>query len=82
VSLIAPYTPITTWPESVNGTPAISRYTLLSLDGSVLVTPSIQLAYKPIEELRLGLGVNALVGSFATTVDFSASPNDHLISAP
>jgi long-chain fatty acid transport protein len=80
--IFAPYTAITTYPIAVNGDPAPSRYSLVSLDGSALVVTGLWLAYKPIEQLRFGLGVQALVGTFASSVVFSASPPDRLIGAP
>ncbi len=83
LSLIAPYTAIASYPLTIgNGQPSPSRYNLVSLDGSLLVLPALQLAWKPIEQVRLGIGVNAVAGSFATSVVFSASPPNRLISAP
>lgn len=81
-SLLAPYTAIPTYPLTVNGAPAPSRYSLVSLDGSLLVIPGLSFAYKPMEEVRVGVGVNALAGTFQATEVFSASPPDRLLSAP
>ena len=39
-------------------------------------------AYKPIEQLRIGVGLGALVGIFQSNVTFSVSPPDRLIAAP
>lgn len=80
--LLAPYTAIQTWPATVNGQPSPSRYSLVSLDGSLLLGPGVFLAYKPVEQLRIGVGVEALVGTFQSSVVFSASPADRLLSAP
>jgi long-chain fatty acid transport protein len=80
--IFAPYTAITSWPESVNGQPSPSRYSLLTLDGSALVGMGLFASYKPIEELRFGLGLDALAGTFASRVVFSASPADRLLAAP
>ena len=80
--IMAPYTAITTYPLNVNGQPAPSRYSLVSLDGSALVIPGLYMAYKPIEQVRVGIGVQALVGTFASTQVFSACPTDHLVCAP
>jgi long-chain fatty acid transport protein len=80
--IYAPYTAITSYPIAINGDPAPSRYSLVSLDGSALVGTGLWLAYKPIEQLRFGLGVQALVGTFASSTMFSASPPDRLIGAP
>jgi long-chain fatty acid transport protein len=81
-ALTAPYAAITTYPQTVDGQPSPSRYSLVSLDGSLLVIPGLYLAYKPIEEVRFGIGLEALVGTFKATTVFSASPPDRLVSAP
>lgn len=78
----APYTAITSWPDTVGGQPSPSRYSLISLDGSALLGIGAYLAYKPIEQLRFGLGVDALAGTFASRVMFTASPADRLLAAP
>lgn len=82
VAAFAPYTAITSWPELVNGMPSPSRYSLVTLDGSALLGVGVYMAYKPIEQLRFGLGVDALAGTFASRVMFSASPADRLLAAP
>ncbi|NVL83869.1 hypothetical protein, partial [Escherichia coli] len=38
--------------------------------------------YKPIEQIRVGFGLQALVGTFKSKVVFSASPPDRVISSP
>lgn len=78
----APYTAIASYPETLNGQPAPSRYSLVSLRGSALVVLGAYFAWKPTETFRIGGGVEALVGKFQSSVVFSASPNDRLISAP
>ncbi len=80
--VFAPYSAITTYPLTVNGQPAATRYSLVSLDGSALVTLGGWWAYKPIEELSFGVGVEMLTGKFKSTVVFSASPQDAVIGAP
>lgn len=80
--ILAPYTAIASYPTTVNGQPAPSRYSLVSLEGSALVVAGAFIAYKPIEQFRIGLGVQALVGNFASSVVFSSSPPDRLIGAP
>ncbi len=82
LGIMSPYTAITSYPTTVNGTPAPSRYSLVSLDGSALVLTGAYLAYKPHERIRIGGGLQALVGTFQSAVVFSASPPDRLISAP
>jgi len=80
--IYAPYTAIASYPLTVDGAPSPSRYSLVSLDGSALVMSGVYFAYKPIEEIRIGFGLQALVGKFASRVVFSASPTDRLIGAP
>ena len=82
LGVMAPYTAITSYPLTVNGSPAPSRYSLVSLDGSALVTVGGWFSVRPVDWLRLGVGVEALVGNFNSTVVFSASPPDRLISSP
>ena len=80
--VLAPMASIASYPLTVGGQPAPSRYSLVSLDGSALAVAGAYFAYKPIEQIRIGLGLQALVGKFASRVVFSASPPDRLISAP
>ncbi len=80
--ILAPYTAITTYPLNLNGQPSPSRYSLVSLEGSALVIPGLYMAYKPNRFLRLGVGVQALAGTFASTTVFSACPPDHFLCAP
>jgi long-chain fatty acid transport protein len=77
VGAFAPYAAIASYPET-----AASRYSLVSLDGSLLIDTGLWLAYKPIEQIRIGLGVMALVGTFATSVVMNANPQNRLLGAP
>jgi long-chain fatty acid transport protein len=84
--IFAPMTPVTSYPMTISNpdgttSPAPQRYSLISLNGSTLVVMGLWFAYKPIEELRIGVGVQALVGTFQSTVDFSACPPDNLVCA-
>jgi long-chain fatty acid transport protein len=81
-AVYAPYAAIATYPETVNGQPSPSRYALGSFDGSALVFTGAYFAYKPVEQLRLGIGLGAIVGVFQSTVTFSVSPPDRLLAAP
>lgn len=81
-AVYAPYAAIATYPETVDGQPSPSRYALGSFDGSALLFTGAYFAYKPIEQLRIGIGLGALVGVFQSTVTFSVSPPDRLIGAP
>jgi long-chain fatty acid transport protein len=78
----APYTAITSYPLTVNGAPAPSRYSLVSLDGSALILLGAWVAVRPTRELSVGAGVQLLTGSFKSTVVFGANPNDRLLGAP
>jgi long-chain fatty acid transport protein len=79
--IYAPYTAIASYPLTVNGAPSPSRYSLVSLDGSALVVTGLWFAWKPIEQVRIGIGAEALVGNFDSQVVFSACPQDRLICA-
>lgn len=80
--IFAPYTAIASYPLTVDGQPSPSRYSLVTLDGSALVVAGGYFAWKPLEQLRIGGGIQTMVGKFASRVVFSASPADRLISAP
>jgi long-chain fatty acid transport protein len=78
----SPYAALATYPEQVNGQPSPGRYALGSFDGSAMILVGGWAAYKPIEELRIGIGIGALVGFFQSDVTFSTSPPDRLVAAP
>ena len=79
----APYTPIAKWPEKLeDGTPAPQRYSIISLDGTVLLDTGLYAAWHPVEPLRVGLGLNFLVGSFQNLTYFNANPDDRFLGAP
>lgn len=80
--ILAPMASIASYPLTVNGQPSPSRYSLVSLDGSALAVIGTYFAYKPIEQIRIGGGLQMLAGTFQSKVVFSASPPDRLISAP
>lgn len=79
---LAPYAAIVTYPDTVDGKPSPARYALGSFDGSALMFVGGFIAYKPIEQLRIGLGLGAVVGVFQSSVTFSVSPPDRLVAAP
>ncbi len=83
LGVYAPYTPVTSYPETVGvpAAPAPQRYSLISLNGSALVVIGAWFAYRPIHELRVGVGLQMLTGFFKTTVDFTACPPDNLVCA-
>ena len=80
--VLAPEVALASYPDTVNGQPAPSRYSLGSYDGSALAIIGGWAAWKPIDQLRFGAGVLALVGVFQTSVTFSACPADRLVCAP
>lgn len=78
----APYASLSKYPTTVAGQPAGSRYSLVSLEGSVLAVVGAYVAFKPIEQIRIGVGFEALVGKLESDLIFSASPQDRLLAAP
>jgi long-chain fatty acid transport protein len=60
---------------------APQRYSLISLGGSILAVAGGWFSYKPIEQIRLGIGVQMLTGWLNTKVDFSACPHDNVVCA-
>ena len=64
--VLAPYIALASYPDTViprrHGRPSPARYTLSSFDGRCSALPGASIAYKPIEQLRFGLGMMALVG--------------------
>jgi long-chain fatty acid transport protein len=85
--MLAPYVALASYPTTItypdgSQQPSPARYTLSGFDGSLLALPGAWIAYKPIEQLRFGLGVMALIGIFQADVTFSACPQDRLICAP
>lgn len=80
--VFAPYSSIASYPLSIDGQPSPQRYSLVSLDGSLLAVVGGYFAWKPTERFRIGFGVETLVGTFKSKVVFSASPSDRLISSP
>ncbi len=79
---LAPYVALANYPSTVAGQPSPARHALGSFDGSALGVVGSWVAWKPVEELRIGVGLQALVGVFQTAVTFSASPQDRLVGAP
>ena len=77
--LFAPNSPVADYPMTVNGQPAGSRYSLVSLDGSAIFNVGGWVAYAPIPELEIGAGFEMMTGTFKSKVVFSASPSDSLI---
>jgi len=81
-ALWAPYAGIATYPDMVNGKPAPQRYSLLSLEGSLLAVGGVYAAYAALPNLRFGAGFEILAGSFRSTVVFSGCVPDKFFCAP
>lgn len=82
LSIQAPQAGLLSYPDKVDNGPAPQRYSLINLDGSALVALGGTIATKPLPWLAVGLGLEMLVGKFASQVTFSANPNDRFIGAP
>jgi long-chain fatty acid transport protein len=80
--ITVPYAALSSYPLTVDGRPSPSRYSLVTLDGSALLVAGGYFAYKPVEQFRVGGGLQALVGKFSSRVVFGANPGDRLIGAP
>ncbi|HEY2516999.1 MAG TPA: outer membrane protein transport protein [Polyangiaceae bacterium] len=84
--VLAPYVALTSFPTTVesNGAtlPSPARYAMGSFNGSLMAVPGVWLAWKPIKQLRFGIGAMALTGTFQTTVTFNASPANRVLGAP
>jgi long-chain fatty acid transport protein len=77
----APDAALLDYPESLGSQPAPQRYNLISLNGSILAVIGGWFSWKPIDQLRVGAGVQMLTGWLKTKVDFSACPPDHFACA-
>jgi long-chain fatty acid transport protein len=83
IGFIAPYVALASYAERTeDGQLSPARYTLGSFDGSALGIPGGWLAWKPLDNLRIGVGTFALIGYFQSTITFSVSPQDRLLGAP
>lgn len=81
--VMAPQMALMSYPLSLeDGSPSPSRYSLVTLDGSMLVIVGGAVAYRPLDFLQLGAGVNVMTGSFASQTVFGTSPPDRVLSAP
>lgn len=73
---MAPNSALMDWPQSldVDGVeyPAPQRYSLLSLEGSLLASVILAGAWRPIKELSIGLATHLLFGNFDARVALSA----------
>lgn len=78
----APYAAITSYPETLDGQPAPQRYSLLTLEGSSLAFVGFWAAYAAADWLRLGAGLQLLVGSFRSSVVLQGCVPERFFCAP
>ncbi len=87
----APYAALTTYPDRVTQTtasgrsetlPAPQRYSLITLDGSLLAVVGAGVAFAPNKQWRLGATVGMLTGVFKTQATFSGCVPERFICAP
>ena len=67
----APYAAITSYSDAPT---APQRYTNITHDGSLLAVTGLWAAWRPHPMVSVGVGVSALVGSFASRIAFSGCP--------
>lgn len=76
VGLLAPNSALMEWPQSIDvggvEHPAPQRYSLLSLEGSLLSSLNFGVAWRPFKELSIGLATHLLMGNFNARVALSA----------
>lgn len=77
-----PYAVLPSYPEKVGDAPAPQRYSLLSMDGSVLAVIGGWVAWAPLPTLRVGLGVDLMVGTFRTTKMMSGCLPERFFCSP
>jgi long-chain fatty acid transport protein len=82
IGMMAPYAALVSYPKELDGKPAPQRYSLITLDGSLLGVVGAWVGYKPHEKVRLGAGVEMLVGKFVSTTMFSSCVPDKFFCAP
>lgn len=82
VAVMGPNAALQTFPTEAGGQPAASRYSLVSLDGSLLAQLSAGGALKITDRFTVGANFLMLVGSFTSRVYFNANPADRFLGAP
>jgi len=66
----------------VDDQPAPQRYQMISLDGSILLNLGGYVAWRPVEQLQLGIGFELLLGSFTSRTVLSGCLPDRFFCAP
>ncbi len=82
LAVMGPNAALQNFPTEVGGQPAASRYSLVSLNGSVLAVLSAGGALKITEKFTVGANLQAMLGSFTSRVYFNANPADRFLGAP
>ena len=72
VGVFAPNAALMEYPEELNGGAAPQRYSLLSMQGSLIAGLAVGGAWRPIPELSIGLSAFAVYGAFAARTALSA----------
>lgn len=79
----APAALLTSYPtEDAKGQPAPNRYQLFTLDGSLLLNIGGYVAWRPVDQLQIGAGIEVLVGSFNSRQALSGCLPDRFFCAP
>ena len=83
IGVSAPSALLSSYPtEDAKGQPAPQRYQLYSLDGSLLLNIGGYVAWRPIDQLTFGAGLELLVGSFNSRQALSGCLPDRFFCAP
>jgi len=80
--IFSPTFALLSFPTKEEGQPSPARYTLGGFSDSRLAWAGAWLTYRPNEQLSLGAGVHALMGTFRSALDFTLSLPDRLLAAP
>lgn len=72
IGVWAPNAALSRWPSAVNGGPAPQRYSLINMDGTLLVNAALGIAYQPVPQLSIGATAGVVTGSFGATTTMSA----------
>src|SRR5262249_15340716 len=75
----APYAALTSYPDAAT---APQRYSLITLDGSLLTFVGAGAAWAPIKQVRVGATLGMLTGVFNTRAAFAGCLPERFICAP
>ncbi|MBI5537195.1 MAG: outer membrane protein transport protein [Deltaproteobacteria bacterium] len=82
LGVFSPYAAGARYDQQVAGGPNPGRYMLLNVDGSALVVPGVWAGYAPFDWLSLGIGIQALVGTYRTLTGMTTCLPDRFMCAP